>query len=157
MRVLTSLIAVGCALLSGCSHDKEMCFTKGQGEVGPVILQYALSRGARPVATNDLPAVAGEWRYSEDEHGVVLQLPRERFDEVVAFLRHTFGPPAQEPTDTTTGGKLGWYAVKTIGVGLQFGYDTERTQVIVLRRQPAGELLKRIPGGVPRLSRDEKE
>jgi len=140
-----SLIAVSCALLSGCTHDKEMCFTKGKGDIGPFILEHALARGARPVATNDLPTVSGEWRYSEDQHGVVLQLPRERFSEVEAFLRHTFGPPAQEPTDTTTGGKLGWYAAKTIGVGLQFGYDAERTQVIVLRPQPDSEIFRRIP------------
>ena len=145
MRVLTSLIVVGCALLTGCRHDKEMRFTKGKDDIGPFILEHALKRGARPVTTNALPAVGGEWRYSEDEHGVVLHLPREQFDQIAAFLRHTFGPPAQEPTDTTTGGKLGWYAARTIGVGLQFGYDAERTQVIVLRPQPASEILKRIP------------
>ena len=150
MHILTPLIVVGLALICGCAQDDEMRFTKGKGDIGPFILQHALSRGARPVATNDLPAVAGEWRYSEDEHGVVLQLPRERFDEVVAFLRYTFGPPAQEPTDTTTGGKLGWYAAKTVGVGLQFGYDRERTPVIVLRPQPASEILKRIPEAMER-------
>lgn len=145
MRELALLIAVGCALLSGCTHDKEMRFAKGNGDVGPFILHHALLRGARTVTTNDLPTVGGEWRYAEDEHGVVLQLPRDRFDQVASFLRLTFGPPAQEPTDTTTGGKLGWYAAKTIGVGLQFGYDAEHTQVIVLRPQPVGEILKRIP------------
>jgi hypothetical protein len=137
MRVLTALIAVCCALLIGCTHGKEMRFTRGKGDIGPFILEHALKRGARPVATNALPPIGGEWRYSEDEDGVVLQLPREQFDQIAAFLRHTFGPPTQEPTKTTTGGKLGWYAARTIGVGLQFGYHAKRTQVIVLR--PARE------------------
>ena len=43
------------------------------------------------------------------------------------------------------GGKLGWYAAKDIGVGLQFGYDQKHTQVIVLRSEPASVILKRIP------------
>jgi hypothetical protein len=77
-----------------------------------------------------------------------LQLPRERFSDVEAFLRQAFGAPAQEPTDTTTGGKLGWYSPQTIGVALQFGYDPERTQVIVLRPQPASEIIKRIPAAL---------
>ena len=145
MRILTPLIVAGLVFLCGCSQEKEMRFTKGTGDMGHFVMQQALKRGARPVATNSLPVVGGEWRCSEDEHGVVLHLSRERFPEVQAFLRQAFGPPAQEPTDTTTGGKLGWYAANTIGVGLQFGYDRERTQVIVLRPQPASEIIKRIP------------
>jgi hypothetical protein len=33
-----------------------------------------------------------------------LRLPRERFSEIQAFLRHSFGSPAQEPTATMDGG-----------------------------------------------------
>ena len=113
--------------------------------MGQFIMQQALKRGARPVTTNSLPVVRGEWRYSEDQYGVVLELPRERFSDVRAFLRQAFGPPAHEPSETLVGGKLGWYAPTTIGVALQFGYDRERTQVTVLRPQPASEILKHIP------------
>lgn len=127
-----------------------MRFTKGTGDMGQFVMQQALKRGARPVATNSLPVVGGEWRYSEDQHGVVLHLSRERFPEVQAFLLQAFGPPAQEATDTTEGGKLGWYSPKTIGVALQFGYDPERTQVIVLRPQPTSEIIKRIPEALER-------
>jgi len=144
MRILTSSVVLGLVLLSGCARD-EMHFTKGKGDIGPFILQHALTRGARPVTTNSLPAVAGEWRYSEDQYGVVLQLPLERFADVQALLRQAFGPPAHEPSETTDGGQLGWYAAKDIGVGLQFGHDRKRTQVIVLRPQPTSEILKRIP------------
>ena len=144
MRILTSSVVLGLVLLNGCARD-EMRFTKGKGDLGPFILQHALVRGARPVATNGLPAIGGEWRYSEDQYGVVLQVPREHFPEVQAFLRHTFGTPAHEPSATTDGGELGWYAAKDIGVGLQFGHDQKRTQVIVLRPQPTSEILKRIP------------
>ncbi len=144
MHALTPLIAAGLTLLCGCGHD-EMSFTKGTGDMGQFVMQQALKRGAHPVTTNSLPAVAGEWRYSEDQYGVVLQLPRERFSDVDGFLRQAFGTPAHEPSETTDGGRLGWYAAKTIGVGIQFGYDRERTQVIVLRPQPTSEILKRIP------------
>lgn len=122
-----------------------MIFTEGTGDMGQFVLQQALMCGARPVTTNGLPVVGGEWSYSEDQYGVVLHLSRERFSEVEAFLQRAFGSPAQEATDTTDGGKLGWYSPKSVGVALQFGYNPERTQVIVLRPQPASEILKRIP------------
>lgn len=147
-RQYLALITVCLALLCGCAHDREMRFTKGKGDMGQFILQQALKRDARPVATNNLPTITGEWRYSEDQYGVVLQLPRERFPEVQTFLRQAFGPPAQEATDTTDGGKLGWYKPKAIGVALQFGYNPERTQVIILRPQPASEIIKRLPEAV---------
>ena len=91
MRVLAPFIAASLALVGGCAHNEELRFTKGKGDVGPFILQHALTCGARPVATNNLPAVGGEWRYSEDQYGVVLHLPRERFSEVQVFLRHEIG------------------------------------------------------------------
>ena len=122
-----------------------MRFTKGTGDMGNFLVEHALKLGAHPISTNALPTIEGEWHYSEDQYGVVFQLPRERFLEVEAFLQQTFGTPAQVPTETTTGGKLGWYSPKAIGVALQFGFDQERTQVIVLKPQPVSEILKRIP------------
>ena len=148
MQLLTSLVVVGLLLVCGCAREtgeKEMQFTKGTGDMGQFIIQQALKRDARPVSTNGLPVVAGDWSYSEDQYGVVVHLSRERFSEVEAFLQQAFGTPAQAATDTTDGGKLGWYSPKAIGVALQFGYDAERTQVIVLRPQPASEIIKRIP------------
>ena len=144
MHPFILLLAAGCALLGGCARD-GLRFTRGAGEIGPFVLQQALQRGAHPVSTNNLPAIRGEWRYAEDAYGVVFWLPRESFPEVQAFLRQAFGAPAHEPSETTAGGRLGWYAARTIGVGLQFGCDRERTQVIVLRPQPTREILKRIP------------
>lgn len=123
--------------------DEEMRFTKGAGDMGQYIIQQALKCGATIVSSNDLPAIKGDWKFSEDQYGTVLQLGRERFDEVQAFLRKAFGTPAHEPDATTDGGKLGWYAVRTTGIGLQFGYNKERTQVIVLRPQKRSEVYKR--------------
>lgn len=144
VRVLTPLIMASLAIFCGCTQH-GMKLTRGGGDAGQFILQQAVTRGARDVTTNNLTNIGGRWRYSEDQYGVVLRLPRDRFEEVELFLRQAFGPPAQEPTDTTDGGKLGWYAASTIGVGLQFGYDREHTQVIVLSPQPTSEILKRIP------------
>ncbi len=150
MQTLASSTLLGLLLVCGCADDKEMRFTKGTGDMGQFVMQQALKRGARPVATNSLPVVSGDWSYSEDQYGVVLHLPRERFSEVQAFLQQAFGAPAQEATDTRDGGKLGWYSPKTIGVALQFGYDSNQTQVIVLRPQPASEIIKRLPEAMER-------
>jgi hypothetical protein len=137
-------IALVLAVLCFCAHaEEEMRFTKGTGDMGQFIIQKALQCGAKTVSTNDLPAIKGEWKYSEDQYGVVFHLGRERFDDVLAFLRKAFGPPAHEPSDSTDGGKSGWYSAKTIGIGLQFTYNKERTQVIVLRPQKGSEIFKR--------------
>jgi hypothetical protein len=144
VSVVAVLAWLALSLHGGHARNTVMRFTKGKGDVGACILQHAIARGARPVATNDLPAVRGEWRYFEDQYGVVLQLPRECFTEVQALLRHVFGPPAHEPTDTADGGKLGLYAAKTLGVGVQFGYDGECTEVIILRPQPTTEVLTHV-------------
>lgn len=150
MPILMSFAIAGLLLLCSCAGEKEMQFAKGTGDMGEFVVQQALKRGARPAATNNLPAVGGDWSYSEDQHGVILHLSRERFSEVEVFLQQAFGTPAQAATDTTDGGKLGWYSPKTIGVALQFGYDSKQTQVIVLRPQPANEIIKRIPEALER-------
>lgn len=150
MFILRLIVTASLLLLCGCAHDGEMRFTQGKGDMGQFILQQALKRDARPVATNNLPTITGEWRYSEDQYGVVLQLPRERFTDTQTFLLQAFGPPDHEPSETTDGGQVGWYAPKTIGVALQFGYNPERTQVIVLRPQPASEIIKRLPEAMER-------
>jgi hypothetical protein len=123
--------------------EEEMQFTKGTGDMGHYIIQQALKCGANVVTTNDLPALKGEWKFSEDRFGAVLQLGPERFEEVQAFLCKAFGPPSHEADATTDGGKLGWYAARTTGIGLQFGYNKERTQVIVLRPQKRSEVYRR--------------
>ena len=127
-----------------------MNFTKGTGDMGQFIIQHALKRDARPLSTNGLPVVAGDWSYSEDQYGVVFHLSRERFTEVEAFLQQAFGAPAQIATENTDGGKLGWYSPKTIGVALQFGYTADWTQIAVLRPQPFSEIAKRIPEAMKR-------
>lgn len=144
MNSLKELKLLFLAALCFCAHaEEEMRFTKGQGDMGQFIIKKAVQCGARTVSTNDLPALKGEWNYSEDQYGVVLHLGRERFDEVLAFLRNSFGPPAHEPTDLTDGGKMGWYSAKAIGIGLQVSHNEDRTQVIILRPQKGSEMFKR--------------
>jgi hypothetical protein len=77
-----------------------------------------------------------------DKDGAVIQLPREQFSEVQLFLWQAFGSPKQEPVETTDGGKLGWYSTKTIGTAIQFSYNSNRTQVIVLRPQPMSKVIE---------------
>jgi hypothetical protein len=140
MRVHTPFFVLFAAFLCGCSSDH---FKTGHGDAGQFILQQALVCGAHPVATNSLPAIDGRWRYSVDTNGMVLQLPREQFSDVCVFLRQAFGSPEQEPVEAKDG-KMGWYAAKTIGIAIQFGYDSKRTQVIVLRPQPMSKVMEII-------------
>lgn len=117
--------------------------------MGQFLLQQAIRLGARPVATNSLPVIGGEWGYSEDkgkfQEGMMFRLSRERFSEVQQFLRQAFGPPRQEPVRTIDG-KLGWYGSAPIGIELMFDYDSKWTEIIISRLPvPAGEIKKRPP------------
>jgi hypothetical protein len=55
------------------------------------MLQHALAYGGRPLSTNGLPMLGGEWSYIQDEHGVGLMFAASRYGEVEAFLTSAFG------------------------------------------------------------------
>lgn len=130
LRGLTSFFVLLAVLLCGCSSGY---FTGGRGDAGQFILQQAVARGGSPITTNALPVISGRWRYSEDKDGVVIRLSREQYPAVEAFLRQAFGEPKMKPTDTLDGGKLGVYRLSSRGGAIQFGCDTQWTQVIVIR------------------------
>lgn len=130
---------LGFMLFAGCGSDP---FSKGTGDAGKFILQKAVAHGARLISTNDLPVLEGKWRFLEDKNGAVIQLSRERYIEVESLLRRAFGQPGMEPCNTTDGGKLGVYAAKDIGAGIQFGYEKDITQVTILRGMEEEELIQ---------------
>jgi hypothetical protein len=130
MPAHTSFFIALLAFLCGCSDDG---FTTGRGDVGQFILQRAAAYRGSPISTNGLPAIRGRWRYSEDEHGVIINLSRQQYPAVETLLREAFGQPQFGPVDTSAGGKLGEYSPTSKGGAIQFSYDIRRTQVIVLR------------------------
>lgn len=123
-------VAVLIGLLCGCASGH---FTQGHGDVGHFIIQQAVIRGGHPVATNDLTPIGGPWQYYEDEHGVVIQMPRPQYPAVAAVLHQAFGEPRFGPTQTKDGGKLAEYRLTAKGGGIQFGYDAKQAWVIIIR------------------------
>jgi len=100
------LLAVGClGLVLGCTHAH---YTTGHGDAGQFMLQHAVAYGGRPLSTNGLPPLAGDWSYIEDKHGVGVLFPLSRYTEVQAFLASAFGP---QPN------KAGW-GVRDIGAAI---------------------------------------
>jgi hypothetical protein len=138
MRVCTSLFILLAAFCCGCSSDH---FIAGHGDVGEFILQQAVVHGGSP-ATNSLPILSDRWRYSEDKDGVVIQMAREKYPAVEAFLRQAFGEPTFGPTETSSGGKLGGYRLSAKGGAIQFGYETQRTQIIIIRPMSTDEIMQ---------------
>lgn len=129
--------------VSGCASADEKRFVTGQGDVAHFIAHEAIRHGAHSAATNGVKPIVGSWRYFQDTNGVVVRLNSERFPEVYAALKQTFGPPTREPSETPDGTKIGWYAAKTLGVGIQFSCDREKSQVIVISPQDWRDVLKR--------------
>lgn len=116
--------------LPGCAHER---FVSGHGDVGRFIIQQAVVRCGIPEPAQELPPIPGRWRYSQDDEGVVVQLPRHQYPAIELLLRQAFGEPRFGPMHTKDGGKLGIYRLTTKGGVIQFGYDPHRTQVIVIR------------------------
>jgi hypothetical protein len=116
MRILIPLIVCLLAILCSCGRRG---YTQGSGDAGQFILQRALASGGRPIATNGLPAVGGEWRYIEDEFGVAVLFPVSQFSAVDAYLRAAFGPPLN---------KAGW-GVRDVGVAIYLQRAGSNTQV----------------------------
>lgn len=143
MRIFTPLSIALSWLVCGCAHKH---FTKGHGDVSQFIVHQAAVRCGIPTPTNFLPVITGKWRYSEDDQGVVIQMAREQYPAIESLLRQTFGTPQFGPVDTRDGGKLASYRLTHKGGGIQFGYDAERTQVIVIRpltKQEFGDSFKK--------------
>src|SRR3954467_6710622 len=91
------LAAITILMVCGCVSPDEKRFTKGQGDVVQFIAQQAITHGARSVATNNLQQITDSWRFFQDANGVVVRLHRDRFPEIYAALKQTFGPPDREP------------------------------------------------------------
>jgi hypothetical protein len=106
MRIFTSLVLLGLALVCGCRSGKH--YVRGQGDVGQFILQHAVSFGGHPVATNGLPTIAGDWQYVQDEYGVGILLSQSQYQPVQDFVRAAFGPPSNS---------AGW-SVRDFGVAI---------------------------------------
>jgi hypothetical protein len=116
MRVFTSLVVCGLALHCGCSSEH---YVQGRGDAGPFILQHALAYGGRPVTTNGLPAIGGDWQYVQDEFGVGILLPASQYQSVQDFLRAAFGPPSNS---------AGW-TVRDFGVAIMVQRESSNTVI----------------------------
>lgn len=125
----------------GCASDR---FKAGHGDAGRFILTQAIARGGRPVSTNSLPVLEVQWRYFQDQYGVLIRLPRDQFPAVEAFLHQTFGEPSIPVDDMKDEGKLGVYDVKSIGAGIQFGYDNGETFINILRPVSSEEMAEHL-------------
>ena len=114
--ILTSLLLCCLGLLLGCTLPH---YVAGRGDAGQFMLQHALSYGGRPIVTNDLPVLEGDWKYIEDQFGVGLVFPASRYADVESFLTFVFGPRPGHP---------GWGA-RDVGVAILLGRSGTNTLV----------------------------
>ena len=144
----------GSAEATSASPD-QMRFTAGTGDAGQFIVLQAVARGGQLLTTDGLPSITGAWRYSEDAFGVVIRMPRENYEAVENLLLHAFGKPKFGPTETTDGGKLGGYRLTEQGGAIQFGYDAEGTQIIIIRQLTQQEFADGLTRATKELGKDQ--
>ena len=135
MHSYLPIAAVLLTLSVGCAHNVAMPQTPGSGKLGQFILTQGERYGARPINSLDLTDFETHWTYFRDDDGINIHLPKEHFEPTVELLRRIYGPPHQEPLETSDG-RLGWYHTRTIGAGILFGHTPKETHVSILRRQP---------------------
>jgi len=116
MRILIPLTLCCLALVSGCGGKH---YTTGRGDVGQFILQHAVAYGGRPVTTNGLPAISGNWKYVQDEFGIGIVLPPAQYQPVQDFVRAAFGPPSNS---------AGWSA-RDFGVAIMVQQAADHTDI----------------------------
>ena len=105
MRTFASLLFCSLVLICGCHSGR---LVQGRGDAGQFILQHAIAYGGRPIVTNNLPTIAGDWSYVQDEFGVGVELPATQFQTAQTFLRSAFGAPSN---------RAGW-SVRDFGVAI---------------------------------------
>jgi hypothetical protein len=116
MRIFASLAICGLALFCGCRGKH---YVQGRGDAGQFMLQHALAYGGRPITTNDLPAIGGDWQYVQDEFGVGILLSTSQYQSVLDYLRAAFGPPSNS---------AGW-AARDFGVAIMVQKEASNTVV----------------------------
>ncbi len=129
------------SLLVGCSKSDPNLpgYKVGSGDAAAFVLQAATRYGARPVKTDGLPKVTGEWRYKADKDGIQIQLVGDRLADLQSLLLAAFGPPAMG-LRTNASGEIasGVYAAPSIGAAIQFGHQetiggSRYTGVVIVR------------------------
>ena len=125
---LSVLIAI---FLCGCTHDESK---RGHGEVGDFVLQqtFVLVPNAQFVLTNNLPKIGDQWRYSQDQYGVVIRLPKDHYPALTNFLGVALGKPRLAP-DLTNEFQLGVYRLTAKGGAIQYERDKNFAQIIIIR------------------------
>lgn len=136
LTVVVVLGVTGCAQKEpvDCANQDRLRFEKGKGDAGQFILDRALAFGGKAKTAKGLPQVTGPWRYAEDKYGVVIRLPRERYQAVEKLLRLAFGKPDFGPGPTTDGGRLGGYRLTPEGGAISFSRNKGRAEVILIRQ-----------------------
>ena len=123
MRVFTLILACVLTFGCGCTTERsaqERSYTQDRGDVGQFILQHALAYGARPIKTNGLPALYGQWEYVQDEFGLGIVLPPQ-YQPVEDFVRAAFGPRSN---------LAGWSA-QDVGVAIMVRKETGTGNTLV--------------------------
>lgn len=127
-------------LVTSCAHPAGPRFRNGSGDAGQFIVQQAVLRGAKPIATKGLPSLSGSWTYAPDNSGVIIRMSPNEYPAVEALLVRAFGVPNFGPSDTTDGRRIGAYQLTAKGAALQFGHDMQWTLVIVVREPNEQEI-----------------
>jgi hypothetical protein len=89
--------------------------------------------GARPVATNSLPVVTGDWRAIKDSAGITYYLTRTSFAELDAWSRATFGAPIVAVETNLSGFPQSVWAAHKVGIAIQLVGGAESQKVILLK------------------------
>src|SRR5262249_40602087 len=122
------LLSAVILVIAGCSNREEELpgYTARTGDLGAFIISSATRLGARPRATNGLPAVNLSWHAKEDELRTQVIIGGNYFPQVHQFLTNAFGPLPDRPQTNNANGKQSVVASYGTNLGADMNYIWEK-------------------------------
>ena len=128
------------ALLGGCSKQSGLSLSgaSGSGDLVPVVMQCAVSRGGHATA-NALPVVLASWTHQSRELQDIVLVSGDHFAEIQKVLEQAYGAPDSKLGSSAVApvgsGRALTYSPQQCGVVLNLTADSRQTIVSVMGRQ----------------------
>jgi hypothetical protein len=126
-KLLFGVFLVACCDLdSGCSQYPH------SGDLGQFLLKRIVDNGGKIATLQTPPQLQGEWKYSDENIGTIIESDDITLEQVDRFLRAIYGAPSKG--GNTPAGDIQWVVpAKTSGVSIWYCKGGKGIQISILK------------------------